>query len=117
MKSRNFNFLEPLGPLRDCNGIVLILRLFCVLKDVPLYVPTVIEFVQPKKFNNFTAIYFVSILRPSCYYISVHKIIFIPNLAQYMYICLYINIWSRNFKFVRLRLLSSILTESYQKNT
>jgi hypothetical protein len=90
---------------------------FVCFKEVTLYDPTIIKFVGPKKYNTFSVIYFISTLRPSCDYISVPKIIFIPNLAQYMVISKYIRIWNRNFMFVSCRVVSSILTVSYQKNT
>ena len=45
-----------------------IVRLLCVLKEVPLrvYDPTIMKFVEPKKCNTFTVNYLISILRPSC---------------------------------------------------
>jgi hypothetical protein len=59
------------------------------------------KIVEPKKCNIFTAIYFVSSVRPICDYASVHKIIFLTNLAEYMVICRYINIWNSNFMVVQ----------------
>ena len=95
----------------------LIVSLFCFLKEVPLgvYDPTIINFVEPKECNTFTVNYLISILRPRCVCISVHKIIFIPNFAQYIGIGKYIKTWNRMFIFVRRRVVSSILTVSYQR--
>jgi len=50
-----------------------IVPLCFVLKEVQLYDPTIIKFVQPKKCNTFTAIYSISVLKASCDYVSVHK--------------------------------------------
>ena len=96
-------------------------RLFCIFilfsEEMPLgvYDPTIIKFVEPKNCNTFTVNYFVSILRTRCVCIFVHEIIFIPHLTQYIVINKYIKIWSRNFIFVRRRVVSSILAVSYQK--
>jgi len=75
----------------------------------------IITFAEPKEYNTFTVIYFISILRTSCVYISVYKILFIPHLAKYIVISRYIKIWNRNFIFVRRRVVSSILNVSYQR--
>jgi hypothetical protein len=98
------------------NGLFIV-RIFCVLKEVPLYNPTITKFLESKKINIFAVIYFIPILRHSCEYISLRKLFSIPNLAQYMVISKYIKIWNRNFMCVRRRVVSSILTVSYQKNT
>jgi hypothetical protein len=85
---------------------------------VLLYDPAVNKFIQPKMCNIFTVISFISNLSHACDYTSVNvKIIFIPNLAQYMVISKYIKIWNRNFMLVRRRVVSSLLNVSYQKNT
>jgi len=56
-------------------------------KQVNLYNGALMKFVRTKKCSRWTTIYFISNLSRKCDYTSVNtKIVYIPNLAQFMFI-------------------------------